>query len=724
MRILALLLLAAALADPPQAESCGPFLPAAQFSYVSQPPQDVFARGRLGILRPAYYRRYLVVAYRYLAGAPLNPDEIAAFSAGQSTNQTALSPASLPPSPVEQWLTRRNKVPGVGIVQSIDQFRYLKKPDYVSYQNCLDDAFVRAARTLGERTATWGAASPLLKEWVRGQDAVFGNCNAGDEAPPDLPIDADSLLAADHRYQTAASEFYAEHYEAAGKDFAAIALDAGSPWRDIGEYMVARTLIREATIAEVPEKMQAAGRVLDGILANPQLAGRRASAQALREFVRVRLDPDREIQAMSERLMHSESGPEFARALTDFTLLCDTRKTPPSGGTELVDWISTFQARSWEHAVERWRAHPNDAWLIAALASIPHDSPAVRELLDASARVPPASPAWASAVFYGISLEIERGETDGARKWADEAIMAAPADRLGRNADERNQFLAERLALARNWEDFLRFAARAPVAVTLDVTDEPIASIYPLLRNRKALLDADFTVPLNSEVPLVRWSNAASSPLLPAALQADIAQAGWVRAMLLDRIPEARALASRLAELRPQLRAPLGEWLNQKDAKAAKFQAVLLLLRIPAFGPIVRDNFGRETGGLEKIDQYRDNWWDLTRPDPAPARLVSAQPPLGSAQFLPAAERAAGQKEWAELKVRAPQASDYLCGETVAWARAHPDDPRVPEALHLAIRATRFTSGQHTTTFPKQAFTLLHTRYPDSKWTALTPYWF
>jgi hypothetical protein len=65
-----------------------------------------------------------------------------------------------------------------------------------------------------------------------------------------------------------------------------------------------------------------------------------------------------------------------------------------------------------------------------------------------------------------------------------------------------------------------------------------------------------------------------------------------------------------------------------------------------------------------------------------------------------------------------------LCRETVAWARAHPNDARVPEALHLAVRTTRFTSGQHTSAFPKQAFVLLHTRYPQSKWAAMTPYWY
>ena len=42
----------------------------------------------------------------------------------------------------------------------------------------------------------------------------------------------------------------------------------------------------------------------------------------------------------------------------------------------------------------------------------------------------------------------------------------------------------------------------------------------------------------------------------------------------------------------------------------------------------------------------------------------------------------------------------------------------------FAVRTTRYTNGEHTTTFPKQAFALLHTRYPKSKWAAKTPYWY
>jgi hypothetical protein len=714
MRLLMLLLVAAVLAGPPEAESCGPFFSFAQFSYVATPPQAVFARGQLGILRPHYYRRYLVVAFRYLTGVPLSPEEAAAFD----ERRASVSASVAPPSPLDQWTDARKLVPGVAAIKTIDPFHPIKgsTPWVESYQNCLDDSFVHAAATLRDRAARWGKNSPLLAEWVRGQDAVFIHCSGGAEWPEPLASGADALLQADRQYQTAAAEFYAEAYQEAERDFRAIATDSNSPWQDLAEFMVARTLIRDATVAEAPEKLPEAQRVLDGILANPQRAKWHGAAQKLKDLVAARLDPEGQLQNLSDRLMRVESAPEFAHALRDFTVLYDKQNDAPPRETELTDWIATFQAVNWQHALERWRAKPNDAWLVAALASAPHDDAAVPELLAAAQRARPATPAWASATYYGVRLELRRGENDAARKWTAQALTPNPSP------DVRNEILAQRLTLAATWDEFLRYGPRQPVAMGWDAgPDEPLEYGGPERRGRKRLLDSDFTVPLNQAVPLERWVDAASNNLLPADLQADIAQAGWVRAVLLDRIPQSLALATRLAELRPQFRTSLQAWLNERDPQAAKFQAVMLMLRTPGLQPVVRDNFGRETTA-GRIDDLRDNWWNLSDAESAPGTATPS--PETPPRFLPAPERTAGQREWQRLQAEALRAPDYLCRETVIWARAHPDDPRVPEALHLAVRTTRYTNGAHTTTFPKQAFILLHTKYPKSPWAAATPYWY
>jgi hypothetical protein len=61
----------------------------------------------------------------------------------------------------------------------------------------------------------------------------------------------------------------------------------------------------------------------------------------------------------------------------------------------------------------------------------------------------------------------------------------------------------------------------------------------------------------------------------------------------------------------------------------------------------------------------------------------------------------------------------------IEWSKQNPRDPRVPEALHLAVRATRYGQADpETTNYSRAAYTLLHRRYPGSPWAKKTPYWF
>ena len=69
-----------------------------------------------------------------------------------------------------------------------------------------------------------------------------------------------------------------------------------------------------------------------------------------------------------------------------------------------------------------------------------------------------------------------------------------------------------------------------------------------------------------------------------------------------------------------------------------------------------------------------------------------------------------------------PGAPTYLGSIVIPWAKAHPSDARVPEALHLVVRATQY--GDHDSDTSKAAYDLLHSRFPKSPWTAKAPKWF
>ncbi|HYL62262.1 MAG TPA: hypothetical protein VE077_06535 [Candidatus Methylomirabilis sp.] len=122
-----------------------------------------------------------------------------------------------------------------------------------------------------------------------------------------------------------------------------------------------------------------------------------------------------------------------------------------------------------------------------------------------------------------------------------------------------------------------------------------------------------------------------------------------------------------------------------------------------------------------------------------PLQLVYPGGVVSSPHFLSADERAAAEKETAALAAL-PSAPLWLGQTAIAWAKAHPEDSRVPEALHQVVSAWRYgctessqSPVQQTSTeekqgnapnYSKEAFEILHRRYPESEWTKKTPYWF
>jgi hypothetical protein len=685
---------------------CGPFFPEFEYAPVHEPVRSEAAverydAGEIGVVRPRFFREPLVVAYRYLSGVPLSAEEVKALQPPAAPTRTG---------PADQWtatgrwLAARQSVPNAAQIQYFSQDKTIPGQPYQFFENCLDTAFDTAAATLRDREAKWGAASANVAEWLKGQDEVFENCSKGPAIPAPL-AGGDALLVADRQYQIAAAEFYAGQFDAAERDFEAVAANAASPWRDGGRYLAARALIRDGTLNDKAESLRAAEAKLKAVTADPASAKWHDSAHGLVDFIHATLDPQGRIVALGNELMQPGLGPAIRQTMTDYTHLLGRGKTAPAAESEITDWVETFQGGRAEHAAERWRAEKTMPWLVAALASAKPADAAVPDLIAAAQRVTPEAPAYASATYYGIGLATARGEKDMARNWADRALGTKQLD------STVNLLRAERLALARDWDEFLEYGPRKPVGLAYDYlgSDDMLAS-DPDAAKKTVALDVDFTQPMNSAVPLALWNRAARGAALPRSLQAEIARSGWVRAAILGDA-EARPLAERTRELNPAWAAAMNDYLKQTDPAEAHFTAVFWMLRTPGMGAELRSGIGRTTAA-GKIDDFRDNWWTVA------SKAVDAG-------FLSAAEKTAGEAQAARLKQQAGNAVNYLAAQAVAWAQAHPQDARVPEALHLAVRATRFgQTDKQSTTYSKAAFELLHRRYADSTWAKQTKYWY
>lgn len=695
--LLFFVLLAAALTVIPTAlESCGPFLREAVFALKRGPVSDValYSKGQLGIVAPSFDRKNLVVAFRYLSGAPLTAQEAAAF------NTFGEKPATPPPDPVEVWAAARTAA-GAAPTGPVDTYRQIKKGDYYGgFENCLAGAFRTAAATLAKRSATWGAGSANLKEWLAGQDQVFSNCSG----PRDIPGPAtgkDPLLIADRQYQMAAAAFYAGDWDLARKSFDAVAANAASPWREIAPYLKARVSVREGLVDSNKAALERAKRELAAL-------GTAFDANGLSEYVTASEKPLDRLNALAGKLAAPEPGPAFARTLYDYTFLYDKvrgdaneKPIPTALKAELNDWIDAFQLHDTARALAAWKSTGKMTWLVAAAVFAESGDAEVPELLAAIAKVGQTSPAWATLNYRAAAWEMGKGQAAAARDRLDAAL------KLRLPASARNQFLAARMKLATDWTEFLTYAPREAAGETffegeqaLDVEAGP-------------LFDTDAATILNLQTPLTLWIDAAQSKLVPASLRKQLLAVAWTRAIVLGNDADARTLAALVQAQRPDLAAAMKNYLAA-GADSAHFTAVYELLRNPGLSPMIRAGFARQDK-VGELDELRDNYtWNFETGAGAP-----------EAAFFPPKDRGQGQREAKIVTDSASNGANYLVAQAVAYLKAHPADPRGAETLALAVRATHYsTTDAKTGPLSKQAFDLLHKNYPTTKYARDTKYWY
>jgi hypothetical protein len=385
--------------------------------------------------------------------------------------------------------------------------------------------------------------------------------------------------------------------------------------------------------------------------------------------------------------------------------------------TVYVDWTpqpssATPNPDAAEHAVREWRERHSLPWLIAALELTAAGDKNAAELLEAASGVPANSPGYLTVRYYALRL-MAGANQDEARRQALDALLAAPELAAG----TRNMFNDERLKLATSLPDFLAHAAEAPSAIGYDEQemtggDEQEQSEQTKRYGGKLFFNAYSAGILGQGMPTELLIKAARSPALPDSLRREIARSTWMRAVLIGDL----AAADQLQPALEQLDHPLWKMMEPfrtTTGSERRFTASLIALQNPGLRPSVRAGLPRsETLGT--IDSFHDNWWCEERGERGPEVVAPF--------FLTSRDRndALAQQEKLSQTAIAP---NYLSSEVVTYAEQHPENPWVPQALYLSVRATRYgCANRETTRWSEKAFRLLHQRYPKSPWTEKTKY--
>lgn len=625
------------------------------------------------------------------------------------------------------------------------------------YPNCLDPAFTTAVETLKDRARRFGATSPEPQEWISGQDAVFSNCSGRGNIPPPLPATANPLLRADRAYQIAAAHFYAgpteDHeitkgYENAVKGFQAIAEDKSSPWHTLAPYLVARTLIRQASVTAEPNQtynpafLGQAEVQLEAILKDPAERSVHDDAESQLGFVRYRLHPEQRLSELGKLLAAGGTGIHFGQDLVDYTWL--GRRFPHPANDNLSAWLS--EGGSPENSIDKWRRTYSPPWLVAVLWQLKPGDTVFREVMAAAAKVPPTSEAYATVAYYRARLARESGDDELARQ----VLKAALAESKNLPLSALHLFQDEQMQVVTDFETFESRLWQNPIEYDdgwdispCEKPDSP--GCGPQFSPAAATL-------LNTRIPAEVFARVAQGRTFPANLRQRMAPSAWARAALLDQPVLARQVAQAAGEAEPRLKPYFQAYSQAQIPEERRFAAVFAILHFPGLRPFVDGPIPRLTP-FQEIDSIRDNWWcgdvggdvvefnyekcwredrkvpwgfDVPASGSTPAReetvpIVGLQlPSVGFPAFLSATEKQRAASEWHELYALG-SASRYLPRVVIDWGKKHPNDPRVPEALHLTIRAMRYGSSNELS---HEAFLLLHQNYPESEWAKQTPYWF
>ncbi|QEE26823.1 hypothetical protein FTW19_01665 [Terriglobus albidus] len=736
---------------------CGPFFPEAVFVMPHMPENfQKYVAGQTGIVENTYWTRYLVPAYRQLSGTPLTAEEQKALIVA-NTRKYEDAPSQ---EPKLEWAKART---AAGITTKFEDMNYSRIADergWQVYRNCYDDAFHNATRTLRARQQSYPTAHLELAEWVKGQDAVFSNCDKTGAMPSVLPESAPSWLKQDRAYQIAAAHFYRMELDAARDGFRAIGADADSPWKAIAPYLVARTLIRQALAGPHDEALPPAHYAQAKDLLEPIAHGGgpyAGDAEALLTFVVIHLDPGKAGAMLGDRLSQIDSrvGQDWIDLNYIMQLDLEPEVEADARRSDMVDWIFTMQetvhrADAYQHALERWRTGHSIPWLVAAMSLA--DTSADKDLFAAAQAVLESSPAYLTLVLHRLRLAQNPKEAYGE---ADRIILRFK-NRTSQSAI--NHLRQIQRTNASTLHEFVQTSFTVPALYLYDDEEwspSPDVAAKFLMAGERVngkntpRFDLQSALVLNQGLPLTTLAEAVLQGSLPRQLRFELAQATWTRAILLHQPSVAAKLTPVLVAGEPRWKPLLDAYNHAKTEDDRTLAGLMAMMRYPSTRPYVNIGGGRDDG-FAGYSYYRDNWWCETRSTKGinwtqfsstkdrsfvgitydrQEKMLIPFPPFLTAYDVKEASTQLHTMDTPE------SGSDRLAEEAIVWAKSHPSDPRTEDLLGFTFRMLRNgCTGRPEVVEGKplppeeenleyQVFHLLNTRYPNSPWTKRYKTW-
>ena len=306
----------------PPVNACGREVlqPLFEMSNSPDPPFREFTQGKIGILKPSFGRKTLTIAYRYLNGGSFTTEEQEALVAALSGDPPEYDDGEA----IETWIAARKTV--VGEEEPLPEIYQERSYDsYDFFPNCSKNAFEVATETLTDRVSRHGSTNAYVRDWLQAQDVVFRNCSQGGLMPEPARADSPAWLRKDRDYQIAAAFFYSLNFGEARKRFEQIAGDNESDWQQTADYLVGRTLVRQASLEANETAKRTLHETAETYLIN--LLGRaqklRNGTKRLLALVKFRLRPEERVRELAQVLAEQSGNVNVGQDMIDYVWLLD-----------------------------------------------------------------------------------------------------------------------------------------------------------------------------------------------------------------------------------------------------------------------------------------------------------------------------------------------------------------------------------------------------------------
>ena len=614
----------------------------------------------------------------------------------------------------------------------------------VTLDNCRPDAFDTASSTFLERRSRYGSDSVELERWLDAQIAVFRQCDADVGEPLAEPAsDWQAIERHDRRYQIAAWHFYRQRYLQAAERFERIGATAGSPWRDLARYLVPRSLARHASIktpwvvenyrwrpSEKRERhLKDALARFKALAADGDYLARFPSVRTQMKRMQVALGDTTHIGDFERRLIEEPSSVD-PNDIHDFDRSARFVHSSASRPEEYRRWLGHATDMkdildSWGYGgqssassiFDAWRDNPTPPYLYLALnmANGRSRREDLRQLLAQSNGHTPETPGYVAMLTHRLRV---------AGLLRDEALMRDMKAELARQAASATTTAAAnsiRLRMARaaiDAREYVRWASLLPI--DLPWSDETARRLptdrYQRVTRKTRLFPREAANVINTLYTLPMLLDALTAPEMSDYQRSRLAIAAWLKALFAGELDLAVDIADTIGETAPHLAEAMDGF---KAATDKRFEAAWIVLHHPGFSPLIQPGVGRTDFAEPAADRIGVsmsdyNWWCMYETEvliPAGAVPYFARDPNGERPLL--------------QTVRLPSSAAGFFGPwAIGYAKDNLDDPRVPQALHRVVFATRHSCASGPGSVSRSAYAMLHKHFPDSEWTKKTPHWY